>query len=116
MGVRATVDLVFGIDMPALEWSKRLDVAIAAAPSVGLAWISGEGARPRDGAVLYARASEVTLCREYDVPVPVLDVATVGVGVDRDKTIAWAEALRAFAMANDLSMVEPRWLVVTNVC
>lgn len=113
MSVRPQVSLVFAVDLPALEWDAGAARAADRSKRVALWYFTGEGEYGRLGAVLYARASETRLVDDHDVPVPVLDTATAGAGVD---TAAWREALRAFCEAHALPWSEPAWRVVSNVC
>ena len=62
--------------------------------------------------VLFARGSCIELVSGYDVPVPVLDVATIGEGIN---AAILRTTLRAFCEAHAIPWQEPRWLIVSDV-
>ena len=112
MGIRASVRVVFGIDlgrrMPRDAVCRAAD---ADGSAVEMTHVCGEAVE-RPCSLLFARGTRTELVYGYDVPVPVLDVATVGAGVD---TAPMAEALRAFCETHGIPWSEPRWLIVSDV-
>ena len=111
MGIRASAAVLYGIDFG--EWMPS-DALSAAAErkrsGVEFTYVSGEEAEPH--CVLFARGSHTSLVYGYDVPVPVLDVATIGEGIN---AAILRTTLRAFCEKHGLPWQEPRWLIVSDV-
>jgi len=110
MGIRASACVLYGVDVGDLPSDKVLRAADAKRSGVEFTHVCGEGvAQPCS--VLFARGSYIELVSGYDVPVPVLDVATIG-QVDAS---AYRAKLRAFCTKHALPWTEPRWLIVSDV-
>lgn len=107
MGLYASVCLVFGFDIGALPHPGDIHEIAEDAAEVDVA-----SAEDGDHLVLYASGSYLSLLSHKTVEVPVLDVATVGAGVD---VAGYREALRAFCETHRLRWSEPRWLIVSDV-
>ena len=111
MGIRASACVLYGIDVGDIPSDKVLRAADAQRSGVEFAHVCGENVE-RPTTVLFARGSHTSLLYGYDVPVPVLDVATIGAGV---KTAIYRTTLRAFCEKHALPWTEPRWLIVSDV-
>lgn len=111
MGIRASACVLYGIDVGDLPSDAVLAAADKKRSGVEFTHVCGEEVK-RPCTVLFARGSYTELVNGYDVPIPVLDVATIGEGVN---VAIYRATLRAFCEKHGLAFAEPRWLIVSDV-